>query len=129
MRFYPSAAALSLPLFVFPALASGYRFVAFHFLFKNWDGDSSRSLALSRGDPVGIGAEFGLEGVVCLRFLSPFSRRRLFASSSRGRNRAIQKELLCFAISWWPLVRPVPSSAETKARRNCCQICFRPHQI
>jgi len=33
MRFYPSA--LSLPLFVFPALASGYRFVAFRFLFKN----------------------------------------------------------------------------------------------
>jgi hypothetical protein len=32
------------------------------------------------GNPVGIGAEFGLERVVCLRFLSPFSRRRLFAS-------------------------------------------------
>ena len=36
------------------------------------------------GNSVGIGPEFGLEPVVCLRFLSPFSRRRLFASSPRG---------------------------------------------
>jgi len=82
MRFYPSA--LSLPLFVFPALASGYRFVALSFSFQELGWGFVAFVGPFEGNSVGIGAEFGLEPVVCLRFLSPFSRRRLFASSPRG---------------------------------------------
>jgi hypothetical protein len=92
------------------------------------------------GESPRVSAGFGLEHAACLLFGSPFSSALVLPPLLLD-DAVIQlerRELLCFAISWCPVSRPVGCCpAETKARLeivnlnpgDCCGIRSQPYQI